>query len=207
VAAAPTFSTPSASSSGATALIPPSLPLPSTFLWAQPRSNVPQRYPISHLQNVLPVAPLFFGNVYVESAYSTADMRAGGSWGALRQAQQTHLVLLVALLLCVQFHLLSPLPSPSVRLFARSLCHTLFAACALLSVAGCLSYTLAAQEAHQCMGSHCDLLFVCLSLCASGPSNGRCSSSAHARRCPRSQLQHNDRSGTEEEDGNAASVS
>lgn len=63
VAAAPAFSAPSASSSGATALIPPSLP--SSLLWSPTRSAVPSRYPISHLQHVLPVAPLFFGNVYV----------------------------------------------------------------------------------------------------------------------------------------------
>lgn len=63
VAAAPAFSAPSASSSGATALIPPSLP--SSLLWSPTRSTLPSRYPISHLQHVLPVAPLFFGNVYV----------------------------------------------------------------------------------------------------------------------------------------------
>jgi hypothetical protein len=65
VAAAPAFSAPSSSSSAATALIPPSLP-PAALLWPSSRPVVPQRYPVSHLQHVLPVAPLFFGNVYVD---------------------------------------------------------------------------------------------------------------------------------------------
>jgi len=71
VAAAPAFSAPSASSSGATALIPPSLP--SSLLWSPTRSAVPSRYPISHLQHVLPVAPLFFGNVYVVRAAKSSS--------------------------------------------------------------------------------------------------------------------------------------
>lgn len=69
VAAAPAFSAPSASSSGASALIPSSLPLPSALLWSPPRSHVPQRYPISHLQHVLPVAPLFFGSIWADFVF------------------------------------------------------------------------------------------------------------------------------------------
>lgn len=66
VAAAPAFSAPSSSSSAPSALISDSLP--SSLIWG-PSTPIPERYPISHLQTILPTCPLFFGSVYADFVF------------------------------------------------------------------------------------------------------------------------------------------